>query len=151
MLQAIEDFTTRTEKVGEQMSSSIFLAKKPNGKTSSWNLELYPKGESTKANNHLSIFLKNCDNFPMKAKYKVSILDSSSKKNNTSDSQVQLFDSTKNPIWGYDKWVVRQSIINNTGLLPGGHFTISCERTVYGTAKILSGSQIVENKSTQQP
>ena len=42
---------------------------------------------------------------------------------------------------------MRQSIINNTGLLPGGHLTIICELTVYGTAKILSGSQAVENKS----
>jgi len=141
----IEDFASKTEKVGEKMSSSIFRAKKPNGKTSSWNLDLYPKGDSTKPNNHLSIYLNNCDDFPMKAKFRFSILDSSSKKFNPMQS-THLFDSS-NPIWGFRKCVLRQSIINNTCLLPGGHLTIVCELTVYGTAKILSGSQEVENKS----
>ena len=43
--------------------------------------------------------------------------------------------------------MLRDSIINNPELLPEGHLTIVCVVTVFGTVKVLSGSQDVEIKS----
>ena len=139
----IEDFASRTEK----LSSSIFLAYRPDGKTSSWKLLLYPKREKG-ADTHLSIFLKTRNDFPIEATFRVSILDSSSKKTCTWEptSDVLLFDS-RNPIWGVKKWAFRDSIINSQKLLPGGNLTIFCVVFVFGTAKILSGSHELDIKS----
>ena len=40
----IEEFENMSDKVGEIVTSSIFLAKEPKEKTTSLKLELYPKG-----------------------------------------------------------------------------------------------------------
>ena len=69
----IEDFESRPEKLGEEMFSSTFLAKKPDGKDSMWRLSLYPKGEEK--DTHLAIYLENKNKFQMKANFRVSILD----------------------------------------------------------------------------
>ena len=146
----IEDFKSRPEKVGEKIASSIFLVKKPN-KTSSWKLELYPKGQDgagDEAENYLSIYLTPFNDFPVKAKYRVSILDSSSNKTNAwKCHHICDFSRGAESSWGRKKWILREQIINSTNLLPGGHLTIFCELTVYGTDKTLSGSQDVEIQS----
>ena len=100
----IEDFESRPEKNGEKITSTTFLARESNEKATSWALELYPKGRKDEAADKLSIFLRNCNDFPMKAKYRVSILDSSSKKTNPQDCSVHLYD--KNVDRGYKKWVL---------------------------------------------
>jgi len=109
-------------------------------------LELYPKGRKPDSEHELSIFLRTCNDFPLKAKYNFSILDSSSKKTNATDSPVHLFDPP-NGGWGRRPWVSRQSISNNTNLLPEGHLTIFCVLTVIGGTEKPSGSQDVEVKS----
>ena len=146
----IEDFKNRPEKVDEKITSTVFLAKEPNGNTSSWKLVLYPKGQKGKENG-LSIFLKNWNDFPIKAKYITSILDSSSKKTNTSDHGVHLFDrrNSQDSSWGLHSWVLRKSIFKNNDLLPGGHLTIFCVLTVYGNDNLLSGSRDAERKVGQ--
>ena len=148
----IEDFKSRPEKVGEQITSSIFVAKEPNGKTSSWKLALLPKGQTRKGNeagNELSIFIHNWNDFPIKAKARISILDSSSKKSNTWDSDVHLFDrrGSVDSSWGTNSWVVRKSLIKKTDLLPEGHLTLFCVLSVYGPDELVSGSQDAERKS----
>ena len=140
----IEHFKRRTEKVGERITSSAFIAKNPNEKKSTWQLQFARyKGEKSEENN-LAIFLKNCDGIPVKAKYSVSILDSSSKSTNTWNCPDHLFDEPHR-VWGNRTWA-RQSILNNADLLPEGHLTIFCELTVYGMDKgmTLSGSRDVE-------
>merc|ERR1719154_1070198 len=111
--------------------------------------ELYPKGRKNEAEDQLSIFLKNCNDFPIKAKYRVSILDSNSKKTNSFDcsSMFARPNTEKFSSWGRSPWVSRQSISNNTKLLPEGHLTIFCVLTVIGGTEKPSGSQDVEVKS----
>ena len=146
----IEDFKSRPEKVGEKITSSYFLANDPNEKTSIWQLVLYPKGlqrteSEGEAGNNVSIYLKNLNDFPINAKYSVSILDSSSKKTNTLECQFHLFE--RNPkCWGWKTWALRQPIITDISFLPGGHLTIFCTLTVNGTDQTLSGSRDVEIK-----
>ena len=144
----IEDFASRPEKPGERIYSSKFLAKKPNKKDSKWQLMLYPKGDND-AGNYLSIYLKNLNDFSIKAKYEVSILDSRPQKTSTWTNGIQVFDSL-NPGWGNPKW--RSPFPENSELLPHGHLTIHCVLTVYGPEKILSGSRNleVENKTNDR-
>merc|ERR1719154_612052 len=111
--------------------------------------ELYPKGRKNEAEDQLSIFLKNCNDFPIKAKYRVSILDSNSKKTNSFDcsSMFARPNTEKFSSWGRSPWVSRQSISNNTNLLPEGHLTIFCVLTVIGGTEKPSGSLDVEVES----
>ena len=149
----IEEFKNRPEKNGEKMSSTVFLARGPNEKTTSWKLEFFPKGKKetdNEAEQEMSIFLHNCNDFPLKAKYKVSILDSSSKKTTTFDCPVTLFaspNSSDNSAWGRIAWVSRQSIINNTEMLPEGHLTLLCVLTVIGGTEKPTGSKDVETNT----
>ena len=151
----IEEFKNRPEKNGERICSTIFLAKGPKEKTTSWKLKCFPKGKKVthnEAEQEMSIFLRNCNDFPLKAKYKVSILDSSSKKTTTFDCPVTLplFASPMShdeSSWGRIAWVSRQSIINNTKLLPDGHLTLFCALTVIGGTDKPTGTPDVETKT----
>ena len=80
----------------------------------------------------MAIYLTNCNDFPIKAKYRVPILDSSSKKTNTYASRVQLFGRSNSNAssWGRSSWVSKQSIIDNASLLLEGYLTIFCVLTV---------------------
>ena len=142
----IEDFESRPEKKGEPIFSSGFLVKESTKRESKWKIKLYPKGRKEQENK-LSIFLLNDNDFSMKAKYSVSILDSSLKKTNTWTSETRLF--VGGFTWGEAGWLLSESIINNPELLTEGHLTIYCELTVYGTdeTKTSSGSRDVEIKS----
>jgi len=142
----IEDFVNRSQKPGDAIYSSKFLAKKPNKKESYWQMMLYPKGDE-EPGEHLSIFLKSNNDFSLRAKFEVSILDSRSKKTRISSMSTNLFDST-NPAWGLNQWAKRDPIINNPELLPEGHLTIFCVVDVYGPEKTISGSKDLEIKSS---
>ena len=140
----IEDFKTRPQKIGDFIVSSTFMVKKPNEKESCWQMKLYPKGNG-KQEDYLSLFLQSNNDFSMDVKFEISVLDSSSEKTNTWACPGYLFDG---PIaYGKRQWALRDSIINNPELLPEGHLTIVCVVTVFGTVKVLSGSQDVEIKS----
>ena len=136
----IEDFESRPEKVNERMFSSTFLAKKPNGKDSMWRLMLYPKGN--KANNHLSIFLQNKNQFQIRANYRVSILNSNLMRSESWEAGIDLYEAMNSPrdALGAKTWTLRETLLKNKDLLPGGHLSIYCEVTIYGTEKTLSGS-----------
>jgi len=141
-LWTIEDFESRPEKVGKAIHSSTFLAKRPNQKDSMWKLILYPKGEDE--DTHLSIYLENRNEFQTKAKFRVAILDSNSRKLKTENIGINLYEAMKSPRdidnWGSKKWTLREPLLKNKDLLPGGHLSIYCELTVYGAEKTLSGS-----------
>ena len=144
----IEDFASRPENPGELIYSSEFLAKTPNKEDSKWQLMLFPKGVEEQ-DDFMSIYLKSLNEFSIKAKYEVSILDSRSQKTSTWTNGIQVFDSL-NPGWGNPKW--RSPFPENSELLPHGHLTIHCVLTVYGPEKILSGSRNleVENKTNDR-
>ena len=141
----IENFKRRPDKAGEGMYSSIFLAKKPDQKMSRWKLRLYPKG-GNEIGDYLSIHLYSCNDFPIKASYRVSILDSSSKETKPWKCGVCLFENNF-MTWGTKKWTSRESITTNPELLPEVHLTIFCALTVYGTEEVLSGSKDLEIES----
>jgi len=141
----IEDFVNRSQKPGNAIFSSKFLAKTPNKKESYWQMMFYPKGDE-KSGDHLSIFLKSNNDFSLRAKFEVSILDSRSKKTRISSMVSNLFDST-NPAWGLLQWALRDPVINNPELLPEGHLTIFCVVAVYGPEETFSGTKDLEIKS----
>jgi len=140
----IEDFKTWPQETGDFIVSSTFMVNQPNEKESYWQMKLFPK-QNDKQKEYLSLFLQSSNDFSMRVKFEMSILDSSSKKTNTWVCPSYLFDGQK--IWGKPLWVLRDSIINNPELLPEGHLNILCVVTLCGTAKILSGSQDVEINS----
>ena len=145
----IDDFGTRPQKNGDYIFSSNFMVKKPNEKESCWQMKLYPKGYKSGSGEHLSIFLQSNNDFSLGVKFEVSILDSSAQKTNrvyTFDTDFRHLESQR-PTLEQRQWASRDSIINNPELLPGGNLTILCVVTVFGTAKILSGSQDDEIKS----
>ena len=145
----IEDFESRPEKTGEKMCSSTFLAKKPNRKDSMWQLALYPKG--FKEDTYLSIYLENRNEFQMKAKFRVSILDSNSRKSKSWGTDIHLYEAMKSSNdWGAEKWNLREPLIKNKYMLPGGHLSIHCELTVYGNEKISSGSGCWDYEDTSK-
>ena len=140
----IEDFASRLEKTAECLYSSSFSAKKPNKEDSKWQLQLYPKGDK-EPGTHLSIYVRSNNEFSVKAKYDVSILDSSMKKTNELKREILAYDQ-KTPAWGFKKWILRENLIKDQQLLPNGHLTILLELTVYGTEKVLSGSRNFEEE-----
>ena len=140
----IEDFASRQEKTGEGLYSSSFSAKKPNKEDSKWQLQLFPKGDK-EPGTHLSIYVRSNNEFSVKAKYDVSILDSSMKKTNELKREILAYDQ-KTPAWGFKKWILRENLIKDQQLLPNGHLTILLELTVYGTEKVLSGSRNFEEE-----
>ena len=107
----IEDFASRQEKTGEFLCSSSFSAKKPNKEDSKWHLQLYPKGDK-EPGTHLSIYVRSNNEFSVKAKYDVSILDSSMKKTNELKREILAYDQ-KTPAWGFTKWIWRENLIKD--------------------------------------
>ena len=139
----IQDFASRPEKTGEAMRSSSFVAKKPNNKDSLWQLELFPKGKNKENKDYLSLYLVNCNEFPMKAKFQISIPDSKFKKMAVSIvSEIHSFDtkSSDNDNWGFPSLILWEPLMKNQQFLPGGNLTFLCKITVFGTEKTLSGS-----------
>jgi len=134
----IQDFESRPEKMGERMKSSSFVVKKPNKKDSKWQLIFYPKGEKKETDTFLGLYLKNDNDFPMKAKFQFSIIDSKYKKMAITKHKIHSFDPQDN--WGFGSWTLMEPLLNQQ-FLPGGHLTIFCEVTVFGTEETLSGSR----------
>ena len=139
----IEDFESRPEKTGEAMHSSSFVAKQPNRKDSKWKLELYPNGVKENAG-FLDLFLVNDNDFPMKAKFQFSIINSEYKKMAVKKIAKGSFDPFE--AWGIKRWTSRKSVLKkNKQFLPGGKLTILCEVTVFGTEKTSSGSDSLDD------
>ena len=139
----IEDFASRPEKNGEAMYSSSFLAKKPNKKDSMWQLMIYPRGDTKDSDRFLALYLKNDNDFPMKAKFQFSIIDLKFKKMALDqDNVIHSFEpkSAANCSWGSRRWTLRDPLLRNQQFLPGGHLTILCEVSIFGKEKISSGS-----------
>ena len=144
----IENFKSRPEKTGEAMYSSNFVAKKPNLKDSMWQLILYPKGDKKDSDTFVSVYLKNVDDFPMKAKFQFSIIDSKFKKTAVQgDNDIHSFDKIK--ALGFTTWTQREPLLKNVQFLPGGHLTILCTVTVFGKEKISHGSRGLEDCSSK--
>ena len=132
----IEDFENRPQKTGDFLYSSSFVIKLPNDKETYWQMKLFPKGEKPGDRDYLSLFLQSNNNCAMSFQYEMSILDSSAKKTSTWKCR-----GDSGRLWGNPKWALRDSIINDPDLLPGGNLTIFCVVTAFGTAQILSGTR----------
>jgi len=147
----IQDFASRPEKTGETMHSSSFVAKKPNKEDSMWKLKLYPKGENKESKDYLSLYLENYNEFPMKAKFQFSIINSKFKKMAVQKSDTILTFESKSSAkgfvcWGVKCWTLREPLLKNQQFLPGGNLTIICTVTVFGTEKTSSGSNSLEDR-----
>ena len=148
----IEDFASLPEKTGKGIGSSTFVAKNPNDKDSEWELDFFPKGLNELDGDYLAIFLYSLNDFPVRASFQISILDSSSKKTATWKCKTSLFDQAgmkEEDSWykGIGKWMLREALLNDPQLLPGGHLIILCEVTVYGARKVSSGSRELVDQS----
>mgnify|MGYP003330305082 CR=1 FL=1 len=142
----IEDLESRPQKTGDDpIYSSKFLVKNPQRKESFGQMMLHPKGERKETKDYLSLYLNINSSLSLRVKFKLSIVDSKSKKTRTGGA-TKLFDN-KNPTWGQDEWELRSTIINNPDLLPEGHLTIFCVVAVYGPEETFSGTKDLEIKS----
>ena len=142
----IENFASLSEKLGEAICSSTFSAKKPNSEDSMWQLVLYPNGKDDEDNDFVLIYLWSKNDFPVKVKFQGSIIDSSLKKIRPSYDNLIDFGVSNMEI-NYAWLVLREVVLKDPQLLPGGHLTIHCELTVHGTRKTLSGSKHLEDES----
>ena len=81
------------------------------------------KGKHTLLVNLIYLYKRN--EFETKAKFLVSILD----------SDYNLFEAMKSQKdnWGTSKWTLRETLLKSKDLLRGGHLSLYCELTVYGT------------------
>ena len=77
---AIDNFNRRPEETGDSIVSSSIIVKESTKRESKWKLKFYPKGRKEEEENNIAIFLQSDNDFSIKAKFSVSILDSRLKK-----------------------------------------------------------------------
>ena len=89
----IEGFKRRKENKGEQLFSNSFKICDPEGKISTWYLELYPRGDiTTEGENHVSLFLHlDGEDTKLIIDYEMFILDVNSIKENVCTKKSREF------------------------------------------------------------
>ena len=122
-LWTIEGFKRREEKTGEALHSNIFKICDPEGKVTSWCLNLYPRGDVTRSENHVSLYLSLIDDFSLKIDFEMFLLDVSSSKLRVFNEKSREFSNTG---WGFEKFLSRVDL-ENEDWLPDDKLTVGCE------------------------
>ena len=138
----IDNFKDRPEKVKESVKSAIFTVKGPGKMKTKWRIEIYPKGKEDDEN-YVSfyLYLKEDSSSKVNAKYNLHIIDGARKERETKNCFPKVFDfNGKNSGWGWKNWMKQDKFNDHPDLLSGGSLTLKCELTVFGTEKVLSGS-----------
>jgi len=118
---------------------------------STWHLRLYPRGETTDSENHISLFLCLSSDFNLKIDFELFLLDVSSSKQRVLGEKSFEFSKEKGRIWGFERFLSRDDVENENWWLPNDKLTVGCEITLYGTGKTLSGAgaQKIEPVTTE--
>lgn len=150
----IEDFLSRPEKKNESIYSSTFSITGPKDKVTSWEIELYPKGDDKSTHEEcVSLFIenKNQNITSEKVTGSVSILDERSQKVGTRFFTTEQFKRSyeKNVNVGWDLIFGAELKRHSSVMLPNGNLTIVCDLTVIGPEVTLSGSKFPDDKPSQ--
>uniref|UniRef100_A0A0N5C047 Speckle-type POZ protein-like (inferred by orthology to a human protein) n=1 Tax=Strongyloides papillosus TaxID=174720 RepID=A0A0N5C047_STREA len=122
---SIQNFSLRTEKTGEKITSLNFFTGWKN--KSQWNLSIYPNGQSEDSKEYVSVFLTLIKPDKAKAKYKFSILNEKEEEKNVINNGITK-DFVKNEGWGFSKFVKKDFLLDvSNGLLINDKLTILCE------------------------
>ena len=139
----IEDFLNRPEEFGEFIVSSSFTVSGPNDLTT-WELNLYPKGDILSPGNYVAFDLSNKERNTEKAHFSLSILNERGQKEKTAnfltDDYMRATERGKLD-FSWSCFCSIQELKNNPNLLPNGKLTLVCDLTVYGPDKTTSGSK----------
>ena len=141
----IEKFKNRPEKCKEFLDSSVFTVNGPGDLKSKWKIRIYPKGIESNED-FVSLFLYTKVNFKVNAEYKIDILDAAGMEKFTYTAALKEYDITGvtpgATNWGSKNMVEREEFNNDPDLLPDGNLILKCTITVFGTGKVLSGSDL---------
>jgi len=138
----IERFSDRQEQNGSFLWSSKFSIRDGDDQMTQWKLKLYPKGDTQEACGHLSVYLSNQTDTPVKARYEFTILDSSKTRQNKVKSQFTEFKAKPADPWGFRKFINADYLKTRaTTWLPDDSLTIVCDVSIVGHEKVLSGSK----------
>ena len=118
---------------------------------STWHLRLYPRGESTASENHVSLFLCLSSDFNLKIDFELFLLDVSSSKQRVIEVKSKEFSKEKGHAWGLEKFLSRDDLENENWWLPNDKLTVGCEITLYGTRKTLSGCKYLAGAKKIEP
>ena len=93
----IEAFKNFKEKNGEKIHSDKFFIFLPDGQVTSWQLDLYPRGQSQTDEGDISVFLKSNNDDDIRVHFSLSSLDSSGNKKTTAVVNEYTFSERSNP------------------------------------------------------
>jgi len=148
----IEDFFNRSEAKNESIRSSTFSITGPKDKVTSWELELFPKGdENSNYEGWVTLFIINKNISSEKVMGSISILNEGSQKERTRYFTTEQFKASydvvkkKNISVGWDLISIAE-LKYIPHLLPNGNLTIACDLTVFGPEVTLSGSKFPDEK-----
>jgi len=137
----IERFSERPEQNKHFLWSSKFSIRDSEDQLTHWKLKLYPRGDTNEVTDFLSVYLSNQTEFPVKARYEFTILDSEKRKQNKVKSQYTEF-RAKPDSWGFRKFLHMDTLKNRGTLwLPDDTLTIVCDISIVGQERVLSGSK----------
>lgn len=137
----IDNFKNRAEEAGECLKSTTFTVNGPDELKTKWELEVFPKGR-TDNEDFLSLYLSSIDDFKVTAKYDLHVIDEAGMERQTHKGEAYEYDDTngKYKSWGWDMWLKSAEFEDNPDLLPDGNLTLKCKVTVFGTERVLSGT-----------
>ena len=148
----IEDFLNRPERINECIRSSTFTVTGPNEKVTTWELQLFPNGETEYDSNLVGLYLNNKKISQEKVSFTFSILDASHQKifcreMSTKDyHELYDVDDEDKHLVGFYNIITHEDFEDRPHLLPNGNLTVVCDLTVYGPEATISGSKFPDEK-----
>jgi len=146
---SIERFSERPEQNKSFLWSSKFSIRDSEDQLTHWKLKLYPRGDTNEVTDFLSVYLSNQTDFPVKARYEFTILDSEKRRQNKVKSQYTEF-RAKPDSWGFRKFLHMDTLKNrSTSWTPDDTLTIVCDISIVGQERVLSGCKYPDDTSNK--
>ena len=146
----IKNFKDRPEEKNEYILSLIFSVSGPDDRKTEWYMTLYPKGQDQGQgqDDFPALYLNGLNDFNVKARYSISIVDAFKKEQNSTSIDTETYDGGFGNAWGGDRWITFDELKENSdNLLPDGHLTLLCKLEVFGEDKLYGGSKKSSNKA----
>ena len=136
----IEKFLER--KQNERINSHKFEINGPDDENTSWYMYAIPKPSEDP--NSVSLYLANYGENEVKVSYEISILDKTKTKKRTAKSSEQRTfgpAGSSTGAWGFKNLVRYSALQEEPSLLQDGDLVISCQISIQGAEKTVSGSK----------
>ena len=139
----IDDFKNRPEKVGQCLKSVPFIVNGPNQLKTEWELEIYPKGMMDyEDEDYIWVFLSSKNDIKVTATFDLHVIG-------IDGAEADMEGETHTDFEEYDEegswelgglWLKRDTFEDHPDLLPNGNLTLKFKITVFGSERLLSGS-----------